>query len=88
MLYTIVLFREPEGGYTVTVPALQGCVTYGENLVKALDMAREAVELYLECLHDEGQLSPSDMPEVTVALDNQQEAMVLRLEVREAEAVA
>jgi|LSQX01.2.fsa_nt_gb predicted RNase H-like HicB family nuclease len=88
MLYTIVLFREPEGGYTVTVPALQGCVTYGENLAKALDMAREAVELYLESLHDDSLPSPPDMPAVTVALDDQQEAMVLRLEIREAEPVA
>ena len=30
--YRILLRREPEGGYTVTVPMLPGCVTYGETI--------------------------------------------------------
>ena len=84
MMYTVVLFREPEGGYTVKIPALQGCVTYGDSLTRALDMARDAIQLYLECLHEEGEAPPADAPEVTVALNEQQEAMVLRLEVQEA----
>jgi len=29
--YRILLKKEPEGGYTVTVPSLAGCVTYGKN---------------------------------------------------------
>lgn len=48
--YKVFLQEEPEGGYTVTVPALQGCVTYGENIDHAMDMAKEAIELYLESL--------------------------------------
>ena len=34
--YRILLNREPEGGYTVTVPILPGCITYGEMLTKLL----------------------------------------------------
>ncbi len=42
--YTVVLERNKEGGYTVTVPALKGCVTQGETIAQALQRAREAIE--------------------------------------------
>ena len=46
--YKIMLHREPEGGFTVNVPALPGCITYGENIDEAILMAKEAIELYIE----------------------------------------
>ena len=54
------LQKEPEGGYNVTVPSLQGCVTYGENIDHAMEMAKEAIELYLESLVAHNQDIPSD----------------------------
>lgn len=53
--YTAVFKKEPEGGFTVTVPSLPGCVTYGKDLEEANKMIIEAMELYLESLkmHDE-----------------------------------
>jgi antitoxin HicB len=45
--YRVLLRHEPEGGYTVTVPTLPGCVTYGEDVDHAIEMVREAIELYL-----------------------------------------
>ena len=48
--YKIFLYKEPEGGFTVTVPSLPGCVTYGETLEQAQTMAQEAIALYLESL--------------------------------------
>jgi predicted RNase H-like HicB family nuclease len=42
------LKEEPEGGFTVIVPSLPGCVTYGETIDEAIEMAREAMELYIE----------------------------------------
>ena len=45
--YTIILQPEPEGGFTVSVPALPGCVTYGKNLKEAKRMAIDAIEAYL-----------------------------------------
>jgi len=44
----IHLRREPKGGYTVTVPTLPGCVTFGENIEDAIKMAKEAIELYID----------------------------------------
>ncbi|MBI2426053.1 MAG: type II toxin-antitoxin system HicB family antitoxin [Candidatus Hydrogenedentes bacterium] len=59
-LYKIHLEPEPEGGYTVTVPALPGCVTWGEDYAHALAMAQEAVEGYLEVLVEEGKPIPEE----------------------------
>lgn len=58
--YRILLREEPEGGYTVTVPSLPGCVTYGEDLNEATVMVQEAIELYLESLMAHGE-SISDL---------------------------
>jgi antitoxin HicB len=48
--YRIFLRKEPEGGYTVIVPSLPGCMTYGETIDEAVKMAKEAKELYIETL--------------------------------------
>lgn len=56
-----VLFRaEPEGGYTVIVPSLPGCITYGDNVQEAKIMAKEAIELYLESLIEHNEPIPND----------------------------
>jgi antitoxin HicB len=54
--YRILLRPEPEGGFTVTVPALPGCITFGETLFKAKEMAKEAIELYLETFKDNNEV--------------------------------
>ena len=48
--YRVLLRKEPEGGYTVIVPTLPGCVTYGDSIEHAIAMSKEAIELYLESL--------------------------------------
>lgn len=54
-----VVFRaEPEGGFTVLVPALPGCITYGKNIQEAQRMAKEAITLYLEDMIAEGEELP------------------------------
>lgn len=58
--YKIHLHKEAEGGYTVTVPSLPGCITYGEDVDEAIAMAKEAVELYLEELQERGESIPDD----------------------------
>jgi len=58
--YRIRLEKEVEGGYTVIVPALTGCVTFGETLEEAIGMAKEAIEGYIETLIDLGKEVPTD----------------------------
>lgn len=53
--YTIIL--EPdveEGGYTVTVPALSGCITQGETVEQCVERVREAIEGFIESLKADG----------------------------------
>ncbi|MBI5216343.1 MAG: type II toxin-antitoxin system HicB family antitoxin [Ignavibacteriae bacterium] len=59
--FTIVLEEEPEGGFTVTVPALPGCVSFGETIEEARTMAREAIELHLEGLLELGWIKSSEL---------------------------
>lgn len=60
LTYTIVLTPEPEGGFTVTVPALQGCVTYGHNLDEAKLMAEDAIRAYVTSLKKHHETIPTD----------------------------
>jgi predicted RNase H-like HicB family nuclease len=55
-----MLRREPEGGYTVIVPSLPGCVTYGDTLDDAVAKAKEAIALYVESLKSHGEELPTE----------------------------
>ena len=48
--YQIDLVPTGEGGYTVIVPALTGCISYGETVEEATRNAREAIGLHLKNL--------------------------------------
>lgn len=58
--YNAIFQEEPEGGYTVVVPSLPGCVTYGKNFEVAKEMVAEAIEAYLESLAKHGEKIPTD----------------------------
>lgn len=58
--FNIYLRPEPEGGYTVTVPALPGCITYGKTVSEAKRMAADAIEAYLESMHKHGEAPTTD----------------------------
>lgn len=59
--YTIILEPDPEeGGYTVTVPSLPGCVTQGETREEAIAMAKDAIRLFIETLVENGESVPEE----------------------------
>lgn len=58
--YRILLRKEPEGGYTVIIPSLPGCITYGDTIDDAIKMAKEAIELYIESLKTHGEEIPTE----------------------------
>ena len=58
--YSIVLDPDPESGYTVTVPALPGCITEGDTVAECLSRAREAIEVYLEDVRATGAPLPEE----------------------------
>lgn len=71
LTYRILLKKEPEGGYTVIIPSLPGCVTYGDSIEEAIEMAKEAIELYIESLKAHGEEIPTEkeMLEYTLTVE-------------------
>ncbi len=55
----VVLETSEEGGFTVYVPSLPGCISEGETEEEALANIREAIELYIEPVEDELFISDS-----------------------------
>ena len=53
MKLRVVLEPSPDGGYTVYVPSLPGCISEGETGDEAMANIREAIELYLEPADDD-----------------------------------
>ena len=53
MKLKIVLEPSEEGGYTVFVPALPGCISEGNSREEALTNIKEAIKLYLETTEDD-----------------------------------
>jgi predicted RNase H-like HicB family nuclease len=63
----VVLEPQEEGGYTVNVPSLPGCISEGDNKEEALHNIKEAIELYLEVDESEVKRSKNDkIAEVTI----------------------
>jgi predicted RNase H-like HicB family nuclease len=58
MRYKVVLEPQEEGGYTVYVPSLPGCVSQGETIQEAMTNIKEAIELYLESFKERKLILP------------------------------
>ena len=56
--YRIILRKEPEGAYTVIVPSLPGCITYGDR--RSNRDGKGAIELYVESLKEHGEEIPDE----------------------------
>ncbi len=67
MRYTIILDPDPEeGGFTVTVPSLPGCITEGDSYEEALANAREAISGFVRALYKLGEPVPEEDPGLVV----------------------
>ena len=57
----IKIYLEPseEGGYTVIVPSLPGCISEGNTKEEAIKNIKEAIELYLEPVEDDISITPN-----------------------------
>lgn len=53
MKFKVVLQPSDEGGFTIHVPSLPGCISEGETVDEALANIHEAIELYLEPVEDD-----------------------------------
>lgn len=59
--YTVIVYKAEEGGYWTDVPALPGAGSQGDTLEEALQMTKEAIELMLETLREDGRAIPEDI---------------------------
>ncbi|MBM3313769.1 hypothetical protein FJY70_04155 [candidate division WOR-3 bacterium] len=60
--YLVELEKNEDGGHTVTVPALPGCITEGATWDEALANAQEAIAGFVETLKDLGKPIPVEVP--------------------------
>jgi antitoxin HicB len=59
--YLVDLQRNEDGGYTVTVPSLPGCITQGATWDEAIAHAQEAIAGYVEALQELGKPIPLEI---------------------------
>jgi len=58
LYYNVIFQKEEDGGYTASVPALSGCISYGKSLEEAQVMIKDAIMGYLESVEKHGQAIP------------------------------
>ena len=58
MKLRVILEPSEDGGFTVVVPALPGCISEGDTREEAMENIREAIQLYLEPVDDDLTFSP------------------------------
>ena len=58
--YDVVFEEAEEGGYTVSVPSLPGCISEGDTSEEAKANITDAIKLYLEDLAADGEEIPTD----------------------------
>lgn len=67
--YNVIFRPESDGGFTVIVPSLPGCVTYGNNLKEAKKMAIDAVNGYIASLRKHKEPIPTDEESFFTSID-------------------
>jgi predicted RNase H-like HicB family nuclease len=60
MEYTILIHKAEEGGFWAEVPALSGCFSQGETIEETIANTKEAIELHISCLREDGEEIPAD----------------------------
>lgn len=59
LTYDAIFEEQPDGGYTVTVPSLPGCISEGDTFEEAKTMIADAIKLYIEDLAADGEEIPT-----------------------------
>ncbi len=56
----VIIEPDEAGGFVASCPSLPGCHSEGETLEEAIANIREAIELYIEVLEEDGKTIPED----------------------------
>lgn len=66
--YRIQVRKELDGTYTVIVPSLPGCLTFGRSVEEAEEMAKEAIEGFIACVIARGEDVPTEIHDLKTCL--------------------
>ena len=80
--YTVILERNEHGGYTITVPALKGCVTQSHTIAEGLARIKEAIECHVEALVKLRKRVPSDRKTVRLSAEELSEVLIFKITVQ------
>ena len=69
MKYTIIIEKGRESGYMAYAPVLKGCVSQGKTKAEAVKNIKEAMEVYVEALLEDGLPVPIEVGKDTVELE-------------------
>ena len=56
----VLLYPGEDGYWIAECPSLPGCISQGETRETAVQNIREAIELYIECLEEDGLEVPEE----------------------------
>lgn len=88
MQYTVVLRKGDDGRYSVEIPALPGCFTYGNDVQHAMEMAQDAVECHVESLILDNLPVPAEDRRLCVPVGEADETIIRKIVVEEPVGVA
>lgn len=69
MKYTVIIRPGNESGFVATVPALPGCVSQGKNRRETVRNVKEAIEVYIEALIEDGLAVPTESSSEVVDIE-------------------
>ena len=69
MKYTVIIEKGEQGGFVATCPALKGCVSQGRTRRQTLKNIKEAIEVYIEALVEDGLPVPQEVGREVVELE-------------------
>lgn len=69
MKYTIIIEKGNESGYVAYAPVLKGCVSQGMTKAEATRNIKEAIEVYIEALIEDGLPVPTEVGKDTIELE-------------------
>jgi predicted RNase H-like HicB family nuclease len=69
MKYTVIIEKGQESGFVAYVPALKGCVSQGKTKIETMKNIKEAMEVYVEALIEDGLPVPKEIEHNMVELE-------------------
>ena len=57
--YIAIIHKDPKSDFGVSFPDFPGCITAGENIDEAKDMAQEALTLHIQGMIEDGEQLPT-----------------------------